>query len=124
MVQTLGDTARALDEGEVKHLEKIIADYRHKDSYYVFKTSQWEGGNVLRSKYTMRSTKPLIPVIKSKLWKIDNRRGVVDLIWDLPADYVGADAFASNDDKYICPQAFHSAQSVASLGAIKNSVAG
>lgn len=122
MAQLLGETARAMDSGEAKTIEKILDDerFRKRNSYYIFKTSQWEGnGNVLRSKYTMRTKKPLLPLLKSKLWLVDNRRGCISLIWDLPAQYVGDERFASKEDKDICRQVFDSSKLIAPMGAIQ-----
>lgn len=119
MAQLLGETARALEEGEVKHLEMIIdkPEFKKRDSYYIFKTAQMDG-NVIRTRYTMRSRKPPIPILKSKLWLVDNRKGYLDLIWDLPADYVGADIFASDDTKDLCPQVLESARKIAPMNCL------
>lgn len=116
MAQLLGETARAMEEGEARHLEMIInkEEFKKKDSYYILKTSQLDG-NVIRTRYTMRSKRPVLPIVKSKLWLVDNRQGHIDLIWDLPAQYVGAEAFASDNEKDICPHALKSAVKAAPI---------
>lgn len=107
----LGELRTAFENDEVAMLESIIDKYTRKDSYYIFKTSQWEGmsSNVIRTKYTLQSKKPGIAIFGSKLWFVDNRNGTIRKEWDLPLDIKGAEQFLETDDKYFSQDNYNSA---------------
>jgi len=95
----IGELRDACAQSEARVLEKIINDYGYKKSYYIFKHTNWEGqfSSVLRSKYTLKSKKPRVPLLGTKLWLIDNSRGTITLEWDLPMDLMGTEQFLSDD---------------------------
>ncbi len=95
----LGELRAQMEKGEAASLESIIDQNFNKTSYYIWKHSNWEGhtSNVMRTKYTLITTKPRIPIIGTKLWLVDNERGVLTLEWDLPMDIINADVCSSNE---------------------------
>jgi hypothetical protein len=109
MVYELGELRAEMCKGEEKVVSAIIDKYAHKDSYYLLKYSNWEGqhSSVLRSRYTLQSRKPPIPLIGTKLWLVDNRAGTITLEWDLPMDVKDAHLFSDGEG---CKECFHSAQ--------------
>lgn len=100
MVIELGEVRQGLEDNEAKVLESIIETNSQKDSYFILKHSNWEGmySNVLRTRYSLRSRKPKIPIIGTKLWLVDNREGTLTLEWDLPMDIIGIEPFVDQDN--------------------------
>jgi len=99
MVIQLGELRDAMNDGEEKQVSAIIDKYADKSSYYLLKYSNWEGqySSVLRTKYTLQSKKPPIPLLGTKLWLIDNRAGTITLEWELPMDVKDAHLFSSGE---------------------------
>ena len=54
-----------------------------------------------RQVYELRSRKPLVPILGTKLWLIDNVNGTIDKVWDLGRDIKDADLFAEKEKKVI-----------------------
>ncbi|MFW9872313.1 MAG: hypothetical protein ACFFG0_04355 [Candidatus Thorarchaeota archaeon] len=95
MAIELGEIRQEMEKCEVKTLEGIIDKYKHKQSYYILKHSNWEGewSSIMRTKYALRSTKPKIPLLGTKLWLVDNIKGTISLIYDLPMDIHSTEPF-------------------------------
>jgi len=83
----LWDVRTALEEAEAKKLEEIINGNTSKKSYYIFKASNWTGNdsNVLKDTYMLMSRKPP-KMLGTVLWLVDNVKGSLSRIWDLPMD--------------------------------------
>jgi hypothetical protein len=83
----LWDVRSALEEGEARMIEGIIAKNKNKKSYYIFKHSNWTGNGMetLKSTYMLRSTKPP-KLLGTILWLVDNEKGSLTKIWELPHD--------------------------------------
>lgn len=99
MVLELGEVRQEMEKNEARMVESIIDANADKTSYYILKYSNWEGqfSNTLRTKYTLWSKKPVVPMIGTKLWLIDNSKGTITLEWDLPMDIINANICASDD---------------------------
>jgi len=100
MVVELGEVREELEKNEAVVLDKIIQRCSDKESYYVLKHSAWEGvlSNTMRTRYTLRSRKPKIPIVGTKLWLISNKESTITLEWDLPMDIIGTEPFVDEDN--------------------------
>lgn len=87
MVQLLWDVRHALEQGEAEQLERIINNNLNKTSYYIFKYCNWTNHdcNVLKSVYMLRSSLPP-KMLGTVLWKVDNKAGTFEKLWELPLD--------------------------------------
>ena len=83
----LWDVRSALEENEAKQLEGIIEKNKSKQSYYVFKHTNWTGNGMdtLKSTYMLMSKKPP-KMLGTILWLVDNVKGSLTKIWELPLD--------------------------------------
>ncbi len=90
----LWDVRSALEQDEARKLQEIIDTPKNakKKSYYILKHSNWTGNgrDVLKSTYMLMSRKPP-KMLGTVLWLVDNVKGTIDRIWELPLDidYVG-----------------------------------
>lgn len=98
---TIGEGVRYFEGEEAKKIESILNSENalRRKSYYLFKFTNWTSqfGNEMRTTYQMRSTKPPVPILGSKLWLIDNDRGAITKVWDLARDVKDADKFSSGE---------------------------
>jgi len=76
-----------MEATEAAQLENIINTNGKKRSYYVFKSSNWRGNdsNIMKSTYMLMSRKPP-KMLGTVLWLVDNVRGTLTRVWDLPFD--------------------------------------
>lgn len=83
----LWDVREAMEANEAKVLEGIIEKHKSKKSYYIFKHSNWTGLGMetMKSTYMLRSTMPP-KMLGTVLWMVDNEKGTINRIWDLPLD--------------------------------------
>lgn len=83
----LWDVREAMEANEAKMLEGIIEKNKSKKSYYIFKHSNWTGHGMdtMKSTYMLRSSMPP-RMLGTVLWKVDNEKGSIHRIWDLPLD--------------------------------------
>lgn len=83
----LWEIREQMEANEAVQLENIVNSNFKKDSYYIFKHSNWDGNfsNVMKSVYMLRSTKPP-KMLGSVLWYVDNKEGSISRIWELPFD--------------------------------------
>jgi len=94
----LWDARTELEANEAKMLEDIINKNRHKESYYIFKHSNWTGNdlNVMKTTYMLRSSKPP-KILGTILWLVDNTKGTLEKIWDLPLDVIVPTEYLDTD---------------------------
>lgn len=87
MVVELGAVRREMEINEAKKLEEIINTNLKKKSYYIFKNSNWRGNDSfeMKSVYMLMSRKPP-KMLGTVLWLVDNVKGSLSKIWDLPMD--------------------------------------
>ncbi len=87
MADLLWDVRSAMEQGEADMLQSIIDKNRSKESYYIFKHSNWTNHdcNVMKSSYLLFSQKPP-KMLGTVLWKVDNKKGTLERIWELPLD--------------------------------------
>ena len=83
----IGEMRAEFEKGEAKKLEEIINENFAKKSYYIFKHSNWIGNdsNIMKSTYMLRSSLPP-KMLGTVLWLVDNEKGALTQIWDLPLD--------------------------------------
>lgn len=89
MVKLLWDVRSALEQGEAEQLQRILDKNRSKDSYYIFKHSNWTNHdcNEMKSTYMLMSRKPP-KMLGTVLWLVDNTKGTITKEWELPFDSV------------------------------------
>lgn len=83
----LWDVRSEMEKNEAQMLESIISKNKLKSSYYIFKHSNWTNHdmNVMKSTYMLRSDKPP-QMLGTVLWHVDNKKGTLKRVWDLPLD--------------------------------------
>lgn len=99
---TIGEGVRYFEAEEAKKVESILNSPQalRRKSYYLFKFTNWESqfGNTMKTVYQLRSKKPPVPILGSKLWLVDNARGAITKVWDLARDIKDADKFSSGEE--------------------------
>ena len=89
MAELLWSVREALEQGEADMLNSIInrPKQKDKDEYYILKHSNWTGNGLdtLKSTYILKSTKPP-KMLGTVLWHVNNKKGTIDKIWELPLD--------------------------------------
>jgi hypothetical protein len=89
MAELLWSVREAMERGEADMLQGIIdrPKQKAKEEYYILKHSNWTGNGLdtLKSTYMLRSTKPP-KMLGTVLWHVNNKKGTIDKIWELPLD--------------------------------------
>ena len=102
---TLGEGRSYFEAEEAKKVESILNSdsAKRRSSYYLFKYTNWTSQfcGYMKTVYELRSRKPLVPILGTKLWLIDNVNGTIDKVWDLGRDIKDADLFAEKEKKVI-----------------------
>ena len=87
---TLGEGRSYFEAEEAKKVESILNSdsAKRRSSYYLFKYTNWRSQfcGYMKTVYELRSRKPLVPILGTKLWLIDNVNGTIDKVWDLGRD--------------------------------------
>lgn len=83
----LWDVRSAMEEKESIMMQSIIDKNKDKDSYYVQVCANWTNHfcEEMKTTYILRSQEPP-KMLGSKLYKIDNRKGIINKEWELPMD--------------------------------------
>jgi len=87
MTELLWDVRSALEQGEADMLNGILSKNKNKTSYYILKHSNWTNHdcNMMKSTYMLRSTIPP-KMLGTVLWLVDNSKGTIEKLWELPLD--------------------------------------
>lgn len=89
MVELLWSVREALEKNEAEVLQGILdrPKQKAKSEYYILKHSNWTGHGMdtMKSTYMLRSSRPP-KMLGTVLWHVNNKRGTIEKIWELPLD--------------------------------------
>lgn len=89
MAELLWSVREALEQNEAKMLQSIVdrPDQKLRKTYYILKHSNWTGHDMtqMKSTYMLRSSLPP-KMFGTVLWKVDNEKGTIERVWELPLD--------------------------------------
>lgn len=87
---TVADGREVHGKLHMKDIENIVNKFSHKDTPYYIECivkDHPQAPNVLVNTYRIHNFKPQIAFLGTMLYKVDNKKGELELVYSLPADY-------------------------------------